>query len=81
MTSPKKPSKPSLEELPATSTPDQPEEEVAYNQLMRQAYTAYCAAVDYKSLAGDSLPLFDELPLACRSAWLAVAKEIVAQLP
>lgn len=35
----------------------------------RLAYTAYCKAVDFRSVNGDPLPPFDEQPERLRTAW------------
>jgi len=44
----------------------------------QQAYEAYCAHTNYKSLAtGQNLPKWENLPQNIKDAWFASAKSLV----
>jgi hypothetical protein len=40
------------------------------------AYTAYCKAVGFKSIHGEELPTFGEMPTDRQEAWIAAANLI-----
>ncbi len=42
----------------------------------RMAYTAYCKTVQFKSIRGEDLPMFDEMPEDRREAWIVSANLI-----
>jgi hypothetical protein len=39
----------------------------------RIAYTVYCSKVEFRSVNGDILPAFDDLPTNVRDAWISSA--------
>jgi len=48
--------------------------ELSDDDLGRIAYTNYCRVVDWKSINGDDLPLWDAQRERIKNAWIASAK-------
>ena len=46
----------------------------------RTAYRAYCDAVDWRSVKGEPLPQWEQLPQPIREAWSASAKQVMREL-
>jgi hypothetical protein len=51
-----------------------------FEQLARSGYDAYCKQAGGKTFDGKPLPTFEQLGLDRQACWIAVAKQLVAEV-
>lgn len=52
----------------------------SFEQLARSAYAAYCKQAGGVTFDGKPLPTFEQLGLDRQLCWIAVAKQLVAEV-
>lgn len=52
----------------------------SFEQIARSGYAAYCKQAGGKTFDGKPLPTYEQLGLDRQLCWIAVAKQIVAEM-